>query len=427
MPTILPQSVPRNDTQWQTFFNKLDTILGSTITDSTFINVKSYGAVGDNSTDDTTSFQAALADSANNILFVPPGTYKLSAQLSIPDAGVTIMGCGIGVSELRWTSGASTRGISITPDNAKQFVTVRDLRFTTAGTTGSALEIDCSQQIVNVGGGLLLTVDRVQTRVLVEACAFCGIDLVDSGDATTTAWVAAINIISAVGAVVRDCMICGLAATSTTGTTGYSGISFYGSPVTGNVENGHPVQLLVDNCTIWFCETGIQFLNCEGCYVSCSNVIACNWGIYVYSETHVHPQACIANSHCNGSIRPIMIDGMNQISISGCLLYGIQSAANAVLLEVGGGGNSGSIVGNTFVATSTNATGIAVSTYSHLAIANNSFVQVSTNMVTAIWITANATNCKEIGNIYNGTFTNKVLNSGGTTNKGVTEVNLVSY
>lgn len=48
-------------------------------------NVKSYGAIGDGSVDDTASIQAALtaAQTAGGVVFVPPGLYLVSANLVI--------------------------------------------------------------------------------------------------------------------------------------------------------------------------------------------------------------------------------------------------------------------------------------------------------------------------------------------------------
>jgi Pectate lyase superfamily protein len=63
-------------------------------------NVKSsvYGAVGDGVTDDTAAIQAAAYDAGaagvGNILFFPPGTYKISSSITIP-AGVSVLGSGL--------------------------------------------------------------------------------------------------------------------------------------------------------------------------------------------------------------------------------------------------------------------------------------------------------------------------------------------
>lgn len=61
------------------------------------ISVKAYGAVGDGTTNDTTAIQAAInaAIASGKALFLPAGTYLLSAQLSITSA-LTIYGEGYG-------------------------------------------------------------------------------------------------------------------------------------------------------------------------------------------------------------------------------------------------------------------------------------------------------------------------------------------
>lgn len=67
---------------------------GVTVTDAAWFNdvdtavygVKSYGAVGDGAADDTTAFQDAAAAAGTGIVYVPPGTYKLSSAVSYPCA-----------------------------------------------------------------------------------------------------------------------------------------------------------------------------------------------------------------------------------------------------------------------------------------------------------------------------------------------------
>lgn len=61
------------------------------------VNVKDpvYGAVGDNSTDDTAAFAAAFASGASHI-YVPVGQYRITATVPLPSAGrVIIEGTGL--------------------------------------------------------------------------------------------------------------------------------------------------------------------------------------------------------------------------------------------------------------------------------------------------------------------------------------------
>lgn len=64
------------------------------ISGQNYINVKSsvYGAVGNGIADDTTAIQAALtAAKPGNVVYFPPGTYKITAVLTLT-AGVTLQG-----------------------------------------------------------------------------------------------------------------------------------------------------------------------------------------------------------------------------------------------------------------------------------------------------------------------------------------------
>lgn len=60
------------------------------------VSVKDFGAVGDGITNDTVAIQAALNSGANRV-FVPAGTYVITATLTIPD-NVSLEGDGIGAT-----------------------------------------------------------------------------------------------------------------------------------------------------------------------------------------------------------------------------------------------------------------------------------------------------------------------------------------
>jgi hypothetical protein len=77
------------------------------------INVKNYGAVGDYTTDDTPALQAALdaAGSLGKALYIPSGTYRITAPLRTGNAGpwpVQIIGDGsLHSTIVQWTAGAN--------------------------------------------------------------------------------------------------------------------------------------------------------------------------------------------------------------------------------------------------------------------------------------------------------------------------------
>lgn len=70
--------------------------LRSTVDAENYRNVRTWGAKGDGTTDDVTAIQAAIAalPSGGGTLFFPPGTYKISSTLTMPNKPVKVMGCG---------------------------------------------------------------------------------------------------------------------------------------------------------------------------------------------------------------------------------------------------------------------------------------------------------------------------------------------
>lgn len=70
-----------------------------------WINVKSYGAVGNGTTDDTVAVQAAVnAAPVGGAVYFPTGTYIVSSPIKL-QAGVTYFGAGWG-SVIQQASGA---------------------------------------------------------------------------------------------------------------------------------------------------------------------------------------------------------------------------------------------------------------------------------------------------------------------------------
>jgi hypothetical protein len=86
-------------------------------------NVKNYGAVGNSSTDDTASIQAAVdaaeaqaASSGGALVYFPPSTgyYKLTSPLTVLASGITLMGAGTGSAIYNATGDAIRCGDNVT-------------------------------------------------------------------------------------------------------------------------------------------------------------------------------------------------------------------------------------------------------------------------------------------------------------------------
>lgn len=66
-------------------------------------SVVEHGAKGDGATDDTAAVQAALNAGAGGNVYFAPGTYRLTANLTVP-AGTTITGAGSAATLLDWST-----------------------------------------------------------------------------------------------------------------------------------------------------------------------------------------------------------------------------------------------------------------------------------------------------------------------------------
>lgn len=113
--------------------------------DGIWLNVRSYGALGDGIADDTSALQSAVnvAVSSRKPLFIPPGTYTISSSISIPAGeGLTIQGSG-------WQSSIKLKANSdcfiFTMTGADTRMVMRDLEL-----DGNCLE----QGITGTSGGI---------------------------------------------------------------------------------------------------------------------------------------------------------------------------------------------------------------------------------------------------------------------------------
>jgi hypothetical protein len=80
-----------------------------------YINVKTYGAVGDGVTDDTAAIQNAINANAGKSIFFPQGTYDISGTLTITSADTLLVGTGYSTSIIRQRT--NTTILYFTPPN----------------------------------------------------------------------------------------------------------------------------------------------------------------------------------------------------------------------------------------------------------------------------------------------------------------------
>lgn len=121
-----------------------------------YINVASYGATGNGTTDDTSALQNAINAAqtrGGGVVFLPAGTYKISAPLTISNSGITIAGAGWGGP----TGGGGTFGTVISlangvNDYAIKFTPAASVRLD--GVTIRDLKINCNGANQTGGGGI---------------------------------------------------------------------------------------------------------------------------------------------------------------------------------------------------------------------------------------------------------------------------------
>jgi hypothetical protein len=84
------------------------------------VSVKDFGAVGDGVTDDTAAIQAAI-DSGANAIYIPGGTYKITASITTRNTDINhVYGDGGFSSELAWHGAAG--GTMLNVDGARQMM-----------------------------------------------------------------------------------------------------------------------------------------------------------------------------------------------------------------------------------------------------------------------------------------------------------------
>lgn len=119
-----------------------------------WLNVKSFGATGNGTTDDSEAIQAALTASAANggTVYIPHGVYRLGTGLTATVTGTQVVGDGWG-SQLTYDGTVVTTALAGS-GNIRVFV--RDLRISQTSATHAGTAIDMSQFSSSVFERLLI-------------------------------------------------------------------------------------------------------------------------------------------------------------------------------------------------------------------------------------------------------------------------------
>src|SRR6516164_4783016 len=161
---------------------------------ATVASVKQFGAFGDNTHDDTTAIQnaiTAVGNATGGTVFLPTGTYLVSATLNIAVSGINVVGTSA-QSIINYTG--NTVGIAITSGTPITNVTLRDLQISSTSTTNILLQTARAVNGINFeriyfqGGGTQVQLTSVSISaggtfsVCIYQCTFnaagvCGLSL----------------------------------------------------------------------------------------------------------------------------------------------------------------------------------------------------------------------------------------------------------
>ena len=161
-------------------------------------NVKRHGALGDGSSDDSTAVAAAIsALSSGGVVFFPPGTYKITSALSVPQ-NVSLVGAGAECTAISMDH-ESNKIITTTGTATHYFTVIEGLRIV-MGQANSSAHIDIATAV----------------NLLVRNCTI-GDSSFSDGDLISDASVAATLICENCDFVMGSTTSRGINMTSTTG------------------------------------------------------------------------------------------------------------------------------------------------------------------------------------------------------------------
>lgn len=117
---------------------------------TSLINVKTFGAKGDGTTDDRVAIDAALAAAAGNTLYFPKGSYRVSAGLTVPNR-TRIIGDGPTASLINYRSTVTSANQLFDFDNADN-IHLEDIGLNCE--TGGGSQSTCAVQMQGDGGSV---------------------------------------------------------------------------------------------------------------------------------------------------------------------------------------------------------------------------------------------------------------------------------
>ena len=277
------------------------------------LSVKVYGAKGDGVTDDTAAFVKAIA--ASSFLYVPAGVYVINSTLTFPDRDLTIVGEGVGTSELRF--GAVSTGITATFSDSITSVDVRDLLLTTTQSgVGTAASFTWPEDFEH----------GFTARAYFSRLAVRGVDDYLDG------WSKGVVLTQCDNATFVSCSFKGQGGSPATFTQAANTVSLHGVELLGRYS---PTDFHFTNCWFYCWQDGLYIGDtAEGVILtSCTFVEVMrgvSWATGLWSLSYPvnpggnasgRPQLVLSGCHVSCFQKAVNTNGVVGVHVSDCLFY----------------------------------------------------------------------------------------------------------
>jgi len=260
-----------------------------------WIDVVGYGAVGNGIADDTGAINSAIAalPSTGGIIYFPPGTYLVSAQIPITISNVKLMGAGIGTSVIQQSS---TTADTFSFGSGTSYLSVSDLSIwsSVVNTAGAAIKLN--------------TVSLVALRQVEIEGSFIGV-----------------NAISSTFVVMDSVTVKNPEVTTGTG-------------IIINGGNNHFLDKALVYTTGTQCLNGLQILATDSCWVDNSHFLSTGVGILINPPNATVVQRVTVN---NTAVASCTNDGVFINPAAGGTVQGVRFSALRSSLNSGNGVNFG--------------------------------------------------------------------------------------
>lgn len=311
--------------------------------------ITAFGGAGNNSTDNTTPLENAVASLTGNggCIYFQPGKYlfQSSPTLSLPGGifSLSIRGSGQDNTILTWPN--INGGLTINYGGAETSAHVSDLTFTTSVTNGgNALTLNLTTPNSNPANTAVSDITRVSIRG-------------DDGYGVTEYWTNGINIQN-----ISNVNVNGVSITGTIATPSGNGLNLIGLPASSTFA----VQFNVRQSNFSYLNQGIVYGSfVQGVTVSQSNFVADNFGIAAPVGT---------------------IGGLTQLAVSDSQFGSNSSAAIVTQVPVA----DTQITNSLFIMDKANENGIALNQNNHFTITGNQIQSSTTSGTGGIIIGTNS-------------------------------------